>query len=127
MAYDKKQIYKDALKQSEDPDVYFVSDIVDLLGISKTTFYEFFPSESEEMNTFTANLRKNKGKTKAELRLKLKSGDKASEILALYRLIGTTEERKKLSSSFLDITTDGKSINNQAPVQINFFSTKEEE
>ncbi len=127
MAYDKKQIYKDALKQSEDPDVYFVSDIVDLLGISKTTFYEFFPSESEEMNTFTANLRKNKGKTKAELRLKLKSGDKASEILALYRLIGTTEERKKLSSSFLDITTDGKSINNQAPVQINFFETKEEE
>lgn len=127
MAYDKKEIYKDALKQSKDPDVYFVSDIVDLLGISKTTFYDFFPSESEEMNSFTDNLRKNKGKTKVELRLKLKSGDKASEILALYKLIGTSEERKKLSSSFIDITTDGKGLNNQAPVQINFFSTPEEE
>ena len=48
---------------------------------------------------------------KVKLRKKLSEGEKAAEILALYKLIATDEERRALSMQQIDHTTQGEKIN----------------
>lgn len=111
MAYDKKEIFEKAIKQIEENTLYFIEDVVAFLPIGKTTFYEFFPPDSNEMNDIKELLDNNKISTKVKLRKKLSEGDKAAEILALYKLIATEEERKALSMQHIDHTTKGDAIN----------------
>jgi hypothetical protein len=111
MAYDKEAIFEQAKKEIKDNSLYFIEDVVAFLPIGKTTFYEFFQVESNEMNDIKELLDNNKITTKVKLRKKLGEGDKASEILALYKLIATEDERKALSMTHIDHTTKGEQIN----------------
>ena len=55
-------------------------------------------------------LNKNRVEVKVAIRQKLFKGNKAVELLALYKLICTDEERKALSMNYTDITSEGKQI-----------------
>jgi ATP-dependent exoDNAse (exonuclease V) beta subunit len=61
-----------------------------------------FPPDSNELNTLKDLLDDNKVKTKSSIRAKLWKSNKASELLALYRLIATPEEHKKLNQSYIE-------------------------
>jgi hypothetical protein len=111
MAYDKTKIYEQAIEQIKKNNLFFIEDIVAFLPCDKTTFYRFFPTDCNEYNTLKDLLEDNKIKTKSSIRAKLYKSDKASELLALYRLIATSEEHQKLNQSYIDHTTNGKDIN----------------
>ena len=111
MAYDQKKIFEQAVDAVSKNNLFFIEDIVAWLPCDKTTFYRFFPVESNEYNTLKGMLETNKTKTKSAIRSKLFKGNKASELLALYRLIATPEEHKKLNQSYVDHSTKGKSLN----------------
>jgi len=111
MAYDKNDILEKAKQAIKDNSLYFIEDVVAFLPIVKTTFYEFFPIESDEMNDIKELLDDNKISMKVKLRRKLSEGDKAAEILALYKLIATDDERRALSMQHIDHTTKGESVN----------------
>ena len=96
MAYDKAEILQIAIKAVEEHSLYFIEDVVAYVPCSRTTFYDFFPDKSDESDTIKAFLNENKIKMKVKLREKLSKGDKAAEILALYKLICSDEERKAL-------------------------------
>jgi hypothetical protein len=96
MAYDRQQVFEQAKEVVKEYSLYFIEDIVAYLPISKPTFYEFFPLESNELNELKGLLEQNKIKMKVQLRQKLAKGEKAAEILALYKLICSDEERKAL-------------------------------
>lgn len=111
MAYDKKKLLekaKEIIKGNEH--VYFIEDVVTLLPCSKPTFYDFYPVGSNEMNDIKALLDNNRVDTKIKLRQKLGQSEKEVGILALYKLIGTEEERKRLSQTYQDVTTNGKDL-----------------
>ena len=110
MAYDKKDIYKLAVDAIEKNNLFFITDIVAWMPCEKTTFYELFPDKSEESETFKGKLEQNKIKTKSAIRAKLFKGEKAAELLSLYRLICTGEERQMLNQQYIDHTTDGEKI-----------------
>ena len=55
-------------------------------------------------------IEQNKIKTKSAIRAKLFKGEKAAELLSLYRLICTNEERQMLIQQYIDHTTKGQSI-----------------
>ena len=110
MAYDKKKIYEQAAEAIKKNNLFFVEDIVAFLPCSKPTFYEFFPPDSNELNTLKDLLDDNKIKTKSSIRSKLWKSNKAAELLALYRLIATPEEHKKLNQSYVDHTSKGEKI-----------------
>ena len=59
-----------------------------------------------------ALLEANKLKKKDDIRRKLAEGDKAAELLALYRMICTDEERKAIATNYnkTDVTSNGNSI-----------------
>lgn len=110
MAYDREKIYEQAIKAIEDNNLFFIEDIVAFLPISKKTYYEYFPIDSDESNTLKEKLDDNKVRTKSGIRAKLWKSEKAAELLALYRLIATPEEHQKLNQSYVDHTTKGDKI-----------------
>jgi adenylate kinase family enzyme len=105
MAYDKNKIYEQAEEAIKKNNLFFVEDIVAFLPCSKPTFYDFFPKNSNELNTLKDLLEDNKIKTKSSIRAKLWKSNRASELLALYRLIATPEEHQKLNQSYVEQTT----------------------
>ena len=62
------------------------------------------------METLQGILEINKTRTKSAIRSKLFKSDKAGELLALYRLICTNEERQMLNQQYIDHTTGGKDL-----------------
>ncbi len=110
MAYDRNVIFEDAKKAIVENNLFFMNDIVAFIAPTKSTFYDYFPVGSEESNHLKELLERNKVKTKSAIRSKLFKSDRASELLALYRLICTSEERKFLNQQYLDHTTGGEQI-----------------
>ena len=109
MAYDKKKIYDQAIEAIEKNNLFFIEDIVAFIPCDKTTFYRFFPVESNEYNNIKDKLDDNKIKTKSSIRAKLYKSSKASELLALYRLIASKEEHQKLNQQYIEHSAkDGK-------------------
>ena len=102
MAYNKKEIFEQAKSAIKENNLFFIDDIVAWLPISKPTLYEFFPLESNELNILKRMLNINKVRTKSAIRAKLFKGQKAAELLALYRLICTPEERKALNQQYIE-------------------------
>jgi hypothetical protein len=115
MAYDRNKIYEQAQEAIKKHNLFFIDDIVAFIPCSKPTFYDFFPIDSDKLNTLKSLLEENKVKTKASIRQKLWKSEKAAELLALYRLICTPEEHQKLNQSYIDHTTKGNEIT-QPPI-----------
>jgi hypothetical protein len=50
MAYDRKKVFEQAKDAITKHKLFFIEDIVAFLPINKSTYYEFFPLESNESN-----------------------------------------------------------------------------
>jgi len=118
MAYSKQKVYQQAVEAIEKNNLFFIEDVVAFIPCTKPTFYKFFPIESNELNNLKELLERNKIKTKSSIRAKLFRSNKASELLALYRLIATPEEHQKLNQSYVDQTSNEKT--QQWPTNITF-------
>jgi len=109
--YDKAKKFKQALKVVKEKALYLVEEVPVMIGISKSTFYTFYPDGSEELDAIKELLEDNKITIKSEIREKLRTGDKAAELIALYKLLSSNDERKALSMQHVDHTSNGKTIN----------------
>ncbi len=100
MAYDRKKLFEQAKKLIVDNELFFVEDIVSLLPCDKTTFYKHFPPESNELNELKRLLEISKTNIKVKLRKKWEVSDNATVQMALMKLIGSEDERRKLSMTY---------------------------
>lgn len=96
MAYDRNKIFKQAQDVIKEHNLFFIEDIVAWLPCDKTTFYRFFPTECNEYNTLKKLLEDNKVRMKTSIRAKLYKG-KGADLIALYKMICTDEERKAIA------------------------------
>ena len=96
MAYDRNKIFKQAQDVIREHNLFFIEDIVAWLPCDKTTFYRFFPTECNEYNTLKKLLEDNKVRMKTSIRAKLYRG-KGADLIALYKMICTDEERKAIA------------------------------
>lgn len=108
--YNKQKIFEQAKEAITKNNLFFIEDIVAFLPIAKKTYYEYFPLESNESNELRDLIDTNKIKTKSAIRAKLFKGEKAAELLALYRLICTKEEHQLLNQQYIDHTSKGEQI-----------------
>lgn len=111
MAYDRKKIFQQAKEVIVKHKLFFIEDIVAFLPINKSTFYEFFPIESNESNALKTMLEQNRTELKVSMRSKWYKSNAPALQMALMKLICSDEERKKLSMTYSDVTTDGEKIN----------------
>lgn len=110
MAYDTQKLFEQAKEAVEKHNLFFIEDIVAFIPCSRSTFYDRFPDGSDELDTLKDLLEQNRIKTKSSIRAKLYKSDKASELLALYRLIATPEEHQRLNQQYIDHTSKGSKI-----------------
>lgn len=99
MAYDRKKILKDAIELIEKHHLVFIDDVVSLLPISASTFYEWFPAKSDELETVKKALEKNRVSMKANMRKKWYQSENATLQVALMKLIATDDEAARLSGT----------------------------
>lgn len=110
-----------ALEEIEkDDNILFIEDVVAACGVSKTTFYKYIPKGSEEYEQIWAKILDNRIEVKKYIRLKLRLSGKAAELLALYRMICTDEERRIINQQYVEMS--GQMDNN---VQIEFVGSGE--
>ena len=102
MAHDKSKIFEKAKEVIVKHNLFFVEDVVAFLPCSKFYYYDAFPVDSNEYNQLRELLEINKVRTKSSIRAKLFKSEKAAELLALYRLICTSEEHQKLNQQYID-------------------------
>lgn len=75
-----------------------IADILIELKLSKQTFYYYFPYDSDGLNEIKETLEGNKTKIKKVIRDKLLNCNSPAALIALYKLMGTQEEREALNA-----------------------------
>lgn len=105
MAYDREKLYTQAIKAIGDNNLFFIEDIITMLPCAKATFYEYFPSGSDELNNIKEMIEMNKVAQKVKMRKKWGDSDNATLQMALMKLISTDDERKRLAVSYIESKT----------------------
>lgn len=104
MVYDPKELFAKALITIEENKLFFVEDVADMLGISKVTVYKYWPPDSNELNAIKEGLTLNRIQLKVSLRAKMARSENPTDRMALYKLIGSEEERRRLSMHELKVS-----------------------
>lgn len=107
MAYKTKELEKTALEAIEKHKLFFIEDIVCYLPCDKKTFYNH---NLHELHSIKGALTKVKTDIKVSMRSKWYKSDNATLQMGLMKLISGSEERKRLSQTYTDLTTDGDKI-----------------
>ena len=112
---DKDKLKAKAIEVINKNKLIFVEDICAMCGVSKPTFYDRFPVESDDFNELSKMLEENKISLKVGLRKKWFESDNATTQMALYKLCSTEVEHKKLQQNYTDVTSDNKPIQTVDP------------
>ncbi|MGA1046940.1 MAG: hypothetical protein ACO3UU_02940 [Minisyncoccia bacterium] len=120
---EKDKLFEQALKIAKDKRLIFVEEVIAYLPISKPTFYDYYPKDSNDFNELKRVINDNKIDIKQGLREKWYESDNATLQMALYKLTAREEERKKLAMSYVDNTTKGEKING---IQVEIIRNKDD-
>ena len=105
MAYDRKKIFEQAKEVIVKHKLFFIEDIVAFLPISKKTFYEYFPIDSNECNELKGLMETQRTELKVKMRSKWYQSNAPALQMALMKLIASPEELKRLSMTYTDNET----------------------
>lgn len=108
MAYDRVKIFEQAKEMIVKHKLFFVDDIVAFLPCSKSSFYEFYPDGSDELDELKGLLEINRTTLKVSMRSKWYTSNAPALQMALMKLIATPEELKKLSMQFVESDNNTK-------------------
>jgi hypothetical protein len=97
MAYDKIKIFEQAKEMVVKHKLFFMDEVPDFLPCSRSTFYDFFPNKSDELDTLKELISINKTQIKTSMRSKWYQSDNPTLQMGLMKLISTPEELRKLS------------------------------
>lgn len=107
MAYNKAELEKQALAAIREHNLFFIEDVVAFLPCTKGTFYN---KGLHELDAIKEALETNRIKVKNGLRAKWYKNDNATTQIALYKLLGSEDELKRLAGQYVDITTKGDKV-----------------
>lgn len=119
--YNREDLEKAALKAIEAYSLFFIEDVIVFLPCTKGTFYNH---DLHELDTIKDALDKNKTIRKVEMRKKWHDSYVPSLQIALYKLLATDDELKRLSGQQIDHTTGGEKIS--APPTLVFYNPDDE-
>lgn len=107
MAYKTEDLLSLALEAIGKYRLIFIEEVVSYLPCVKQTFYDHGLDKSDELKEA---IQKNKDQIKSSLRKKWYASDNPTLQMALYKLTATDQERKALSMTHTDVTTNGEAI-----------------
>ena len=95
-----------ALEVAERENCYFIDQLVSFLPISMSTFYEYFPATSEEMEDIKRVIDKNRIVTKTKKYKKWFESDNATLQIGLMKLIASEEEAHRLNGTNMKVESN---------------------
>lgn len=98
--YDTQDLFNKAEKAIKKNNLYFIEDIIAYLPCSKPTFYEHFPTESNDYKRLVELLEDNRITDKVSMRKKWHDSDNATLQMGLMKLLSTDEERRRLAMEY---------------------------
>lgn len=105
MEWNTKKLLEKAQEEIEkDDNILFIEDVVAACGVSKKTFYKYIVKDSEEYREIWDKIQENRIEVKKYIRLKLRLSGKAAELLSLYRMICTDEERRAINQQYVEMS-----------------------
>jgi hypothetical protein len=107
MPYKTEELERQALEAIEKYKLFFIEDVIVYVPCCSKTFYTH---KLQELQTIKDALTKVKTEIKVSMRSKWYKSENATLQMGLMKLIGSDDERKRLSQTHSDITTDGKPI-----------------
>lgn len=110
MAYDKQKIFEQAKAEIVKNKLIFMDEVPDFLPCSRSTFYEYYPNDSDELDTLKSLISINKTQIKTSLRSKWYKSNAPALQMALMKLIATPEELKKLSMQYIESENTNKNF-----------------
>lgn len=116
MALDRKQVFEKAKEVTKKHKLFWIEDICSIIPISKPTFYEFFPIDSNEINELKGMLDQNRMELKVSMRKKWHESNAPALQVALMKLLANQEELKRLSVTYNENTNQ----NTEAPKEITY-------
>lgn len=118
MAYNKEDLYKQAIEVAKDPKKkpIFIEHLVAELPCSKPTFYDHFPVDSNEFNDIKEIIERNRVNIKSSMLRKWYNSNNATLQIGLMKLIATEEEAHRLNGSKQETKLSGEVTTN---VEIN--------
>jgi len=115
MAYKTEELEKQALEAIKKHGLFFIEDVVSYMPCCSRTFYDH---ELQELQTIKDALTKVKTDLKVSMRSKWYKSENATLQMGLMKLIANDNERKYLSQTHQDVTTDGKPMTTSLEVTI---------
>ena len=104
---DRERLFRKALSTiRKDGNVLFIEDVRVSLGITRSTLYRWWPKGSPEYERIFELIEDNRINKKKEIRKQLGKSNKAAELLSLYRMIATAEERRAINQTYVDVKAD---------------------
>jgi hypothetical protein len=97
MAYDRIKIFEQAKEVIVKHKLFFMDEVPDFLPCSRSTFYDFFPNNSDELDSLKELILINKTQIKTSMRSKWYQSDNPTLQMGLMKLIASPEELRKLS------------------------------
>lgn len=91
--------------------IVFIQDIIDLLKINWTTFYKWYPKDSDDYQAINDALEMNKTTFKQKIRLKMLESGNATSLIFLYKALTTDPaERRALDGRDNQVDNTDKKI-----------------
>lgn len=103
MAYNTEELKQKALEQIAGKKLIWIEEVATFIGIATSTFYEHFPSESSDYKELARALEDNKIELKTGMRKKWYDSEATGLQIGLMKLLGSSEERKRLSQSYVEM------------------------
>lgn len=104
---DRERMFRKAVSAiKKSGDILFIEDVRVCLGITRATLYRWWPRSSPEYERIFELIEDNRINKKKEIRKQLGKSNKAAELLSLYRMIATEEERRAINQTYVDVKAD---------------------
>ena len=87
MAYDRVKIFEQAKEVIVKHKLFFMDEVPDFLPCSRSTFYDFFPDGSDELDTLKSLISVNKTHIKTSMRSKWYTSNAPALQMALMKLL----------------------------------------
>ena len=110
MAYDRTKIFEQAKAEIVKNKLIFMYEVPDFLPCSNSTFYEYYPDGSDELDTLKSLISINKTKLKTSMRYKWYQSNAPALQMALMKLLSTPEELRKLSMQYIESENTNKNF-----------------
>lgn len=104
VAYNTKELKERILKLIEKENLLTLEEVYTFAKISSSTLYDHFPKDSKDSKDIKEALRNNKTRVKHSQKAKWYKSDNATLQIALFKLCSTEEERKRLTSSYTEVS-----------------------